>query len=377
LADFGLARFHGEHASPAGVIGTVPYIAPEVMAGAVPTAAADVYALAATLYTLLAGHRPFASLADDNAPNLAARIAAEDPASLRLQGVPDLLCRIIEQGMARTPDDRQESAAQLGRQLQAFQAQAGSAITPLLVDGDPPELEVDRPTRRRIGPRVSRLAGAVLLVAGLVSVAVPPKAESIRLSPLFRDDFASGAGWYEHDDAVIGAAYGDGQYRLTVKQPGQQVVSDTAFRGPIFGQPMTGLGDVSLRVTSWSESGTGLFGLVCRQSEGRTAFYEGLVGVDGTARILKQSDGQLTTQATSPVALPDPVAPVRLRLDCAGGTTGTRLRLFVDGRNVVDVVDHDALPAGSVGLAAATAQAESATGVFDDFVILGRPSDVR
>ena len=377
LADFGLARFQGEHASPVGLIGTAPYMAPEFLAGAGPTAAADIYGLAATLYTLLAGQPAFASPSDDNVPSLAARIAADAPASLRPQGVPDLLCRIIEQGLAKTPSDRQESAAQLGRQLQAFQAQAGSVITPLLVDGDAPEGEVDRPTRRRNGFRLCRLAGVVLLVAGLFGVAFPPRAESVRLSALYRDDFETGSGWYEHDDAIVGAAYGAGHYRLTVKQPGQQVLSDTAFRGPVFGQPMTRLGDVSLRVTSWSETGTGLFGLVCRQSEGRTSFYEGLVGVDGTARIVKQSGGQLTTLATSTIPLPAPDAPLRLRLDCAGDAEGTRLRLFIDGRNVVDAVDHNALPPGSVGVAAATAEADSAIAVFDDFVILGRPSDIR
>lgn len=377
LTDFGLARLRGEDAAPAGVTGTLPYLAPEALAGAGPTVAADIYALAATLYTLLAGHPPFASPSDQNVANLAARMAADAPASLLPEGVPDLLCCIIEQGLAKTPGDRQESAAQLGRQLQAFQAQAGNAITPLLVDGDAPELEVDRPTRRRSGLRLSRVAGVVLLVAGLFGVAVPSKEGSVRLTPLYRDDFETGSGWYERDDAVIGAAYAAGQYLLTVKQPGQQVLSDTAFRGPVFGQPMTRLGDVSVRVTGWSQSGTGLFGLVCRQSEGRRSFYEGVVGVDGTARILKQADGQLTTLATSPIALLAPAAPVRLRLDCAGDTKGTRLRLFIDGRNVVDTVDHDALPPGSVGLAAATAEAERATAVFDDFVILGRPSDIR
>lgn len=377
LADFGLARLQGERVSRAGLIGTLPYMAPEVLAGAVPTAAGDIYSLAVTLYTLLAGQPPFAPPSESDVATLAARIAAEAPASLRPQGVPDLLCRIIEQGLARTPGDRQESMAQLGRQLQAFQTQAGAAITPLLVDGDDPELEVDRPTRRRRGSRLSRLAGVGLLVAGLFGLAFPPKAESIRLSPLFRDDFETAAGWYEHDDPIVGAAYDAGRYRLTVKQPGQQVLSDTAFRGPIFGQPMTALGDVSLRVTSWSDSGTGLFGLVCRQSEARTAFYEGLVGVDGTARILKHLDGQLTTLATSPIALPAPAAPIRLRLDCAGDAKGTRLRLFIDGRSVVDTVDRHALPPGSVGMAAATAEADSVTAVFDDFVVLGRRTDVR
>jgi serine/threonine-protein kinase len=60
LVDFGAARWTGMDASLAGSDrGTLPYVAPEVARGeAAPSAAADVYALAATLLYLATGKPP-------------------------------------------------------------------------------------------------------------------------------------------------------------------------------------------------------------------------------------------------------------------------------------------------------------------------------
>ena len=58
LLDFGLARLVDDGSGLAG--GTVPYLSPEVLGGAVPNAANDVWALGVVLYEMAAGRHPFA-----------------------------------------------------------------------------------------------------------------------------------------------------------------------------------------------------------------------------------------------------------------------------------------------------------------------------
>lgn len=59
VADFGLARFHGETGKPGEIWGTPFYVAPEVVRGQAPDQQADIYSLGATLYHLLAGEPPW------------------------------------------------------------------------------------------------------------------------------------------------------------------------------------------------------------------------------------------------------------------------------------------------------------------------------
>jgi eukaryotic-like serine/threonine-protein kinase len=89
LADFGLARSDGAElddlTTPGTAVGTMAYLAPEVLAGHKPTAAADIYALGVAAFAGLTGTlpRPGTSLADLVA-------AAQQPASTVSAVAPDL-----------------------------------------------------------------------------------------------------------------------------------------------------------------------------------------------------------------------------------------------------------------------------------------------
>lgn len=383
LADFGLAGVGKEVEGSLGLATTLAHAAPEMANGDRPSVTGDVYGLASTLHTLVAGRPPFVHADDVGLASVVARITDDPPPDLRGLGVPDRLCSVLEQGMAKDPEARQTDAAQLGRQLQAIQAGAQVTITPMLVEHDEgsstavfgspyDELPGDGSHRRRQARRERQVlaAGLVLLavaaVAWFVPLSPPP---AVRLSQIYQDNFEMGRAWYELDDDRVTLAYQDGHYQLVVKQPHRQVISDTLLRGPVW-IPLTNLRDVSVRVSARPVSGTGLFGIVCRQTAGAASYYEGLVGVDGTARIVKYDGKDLLTIGRGQVTVtPDRV--MRLRLDCLGEPGDTTIRLFADGRKVAEAADRGGPARGSTGLVLATADAPSADVLFDDFVILG------
>ena len=185
LADFGLATLWGkEHASP-GFTGTLAYVAPEVLAGRPVMPQADVYGLACTLHTLLAGRPPFVDAGEVNLPSVAARTAADPPEDLRGRDIPGPLCRVLQDGMAKDPSLRPTSA-QLGRQLQAVQARLGHPITPLLLEGDDPPVAHGaapvKPLRRVPMTTWWRLGGVILLVVGLIGLSTTkPEPTSVKL----------------------------------------------------------------------------------------------------------------------------------------------------------------------------------------------------
>jgi serine/threonine-protein kinase len=83
LADFGLVRGEAQRdlTAPGTAIGTMAYLAPEILAGDPATPAADVYALAAVAYEALTGRPPFPS---ETLPGLVTAQAEPVPApSLR------------------------------------------------------------------------------------------------------------------------------------------------------------------------------------------------------------------------------------------------------------------------------------------------------
>jgi hypothetical protein len=118
LSDFGIATLANATETVDGaLVATLAHVAPELLAGAAPTPASDVYSLGSTLFTLLAGHPPFA--ADEGQPvvRLLARLATEPVPDLRPRGVPDGLCRVLEHALAKDPADRPSSVPALRDRL--------------------------------------------------------------------------------------------------------------------------------------------------------------------------------------------------------------------------------------------------------------------
>jgi serine/threonine-protein kinase PknK len=118
LADFGIASvvIAGDTVTETAAY-TVVHAAPEILEGRAGTAAADIYSLGSTLYTLLAGQAPFAKEASTGLAPLVSRILRNDLPVIARPGVPAELEQLLRRSMAAQPQDRPASAAELGASL--------------------------------------------------------------------------------------------------------------------------------------------------------------------------------------------------------------------------------------------------------------------
>jgi serine/threonine-protein kinase len=111
LADFGIARAIEDPSTITAsgeLIGTIAYLAPEILAGDPATPASDLYSLGAVSYELLAGRPPY--LAETPAALLEAVRSGEPPG---LQGIaPDQMASAVARAMAKEPSARPASAGE-------------------------------------------------------------------------------------------------------------------------------------------------------------------------------------------------------------------------------------------------------------------------
>ncbi|MGE5358106.1 MAG: protein kinase domain-containing protein [Bacteroidales bacterium] len=142
LLDFGLAKLRA--ASPAAaftaataatvdlvtekglVLGTVPYMAPEQVQGKDADARSDIFALGAVLYEMLTGNRAFPG--ESHASVMAAVLERDPPpASAIAPLTPPVLDRLVRQCLAKSPDDRPDTAHDIASELRRVRETSGAA----------------------------------------------------------------------------------------------------------------------------------------------------------------------------------------------------------------------------------------------------------
>ncbi|TDV46364.1 serine/threonine-protein kinase [Actinophytocola oryzae] len=191
LSDFGLAALMetGRDTSVTLEALTPAYAAPEQFHLVPPTPRSDVYALAATLYTLLSGHPP--RYPADRELSLPEIIRLHDTPLDDLPGVPPQFMAVLRRGLARDPAHRYQDAAALRADLSqlnvgdlpsprhAVTSPVMTAATPRYPPptppgGMPPQYPVAQhptppPSRRagRVGIWVGAALAAVLVVTGV------------------------------------------------------------------------------------------------------------------------------------------------------------------------------------------------------------------
>lgn len=141
LTDFGIASTTGATGEASGM--SIPWSPPESFAES-PTSGprTDVWALGATIYTLLAGRSPFERPGERNSSaDLIERIERAALTSLGRPDSPESLQRVLERAMAKNPDDRYPSAVAFARALQKVQIELSHSVTPIDIVDDHPTAE--------------------------------------------------------------------------------------------------------------------------------------------------------------------------------------------------------------------------------------------
>ncbi|WP_214407763.1 serine/threonine-protein kinase [Pseudonocardia lacus] len=135
LADFGIARMSGALQTQSGVVtATLSHAPPEVLDGHPPTARSDLYSLASTLYTLLAGSAPFVRTGEQSLAPLLARVIRDPVPDLRPRGIPADVCSLLERAMAKEPADRPRGPLEFGQAFQHLQRANGIAPSTMVIE---------------------------------------------------------------------------------------------------------------------------------------------------------------------------------------------------------------------------------------------------
>jgi serine/threonine protein kinase len=111
LTDFGLAkgRAYTVLTKPGMVMGTLDYLAPELLRGSEATAASDIYALGCLAYECTAGRAPFADTSMLDVANAHLNVEPPDPCANR-SDAPEGLSWAILQALAKDPEKRPPTA---------------------------------------------------------------------------------------------------------------------------------------------------------------------------------------------------------------------------------------------------------------------------
>jgi eukaryotic-like serine/threonine-protein kinase len=112
-----------EHTStmPGIVMGTVAYMSPEQARGLKVDARTDIFSLGVMLYEMIAGRPPFAGATPSD---VMAAILRDEPPSLSMQfpECPATMERIVKRCLAKSPDERYQTATALAAELKAARA---------------------------------------------------------------------------------------------------------------------------------------------------------------------------------------------------------------------------------------------------------------
>ncbi len=117
ITDFGIARLSGAGSTRTGIVlGTPSFMSPEQLEGRTVTGHSDLFSLGVSLFQLLTGQLPFTA---DSMTGLMQQIAEAPHPPLRAlrPDLPACVESVIDRALAKNPDDRYDSGAQMAAAL--------------------------------------------------------------------------------------------------------------------------------------------------------------------------------------------------------------------------------------------------------------------
>ena len=148
MMDFGIARIsRAENQLTGGkAMGSVHYISPEQAKGDETDFTSDIYSVGVMMYEMLSGHLPFDA---DDVVEVAIKQISDKPQSLQelAPNVPHGLVEITERAMAKRPDNRYASVAEMLSALNAYVENPAIVFNYTYLPDEIPEKVVERPMK--------------------------------------------------------------------------------------------------------------------------------------------------------------------------------------------------------------------------------------
>jgi serine/threonine protein kinase len=171
LMDFGIAKPEGRERMTriGGVVGTYEFMSPEQIRGEAVGPQTDQYALAVTLYQLLAGTAPYPQKSEAGFEVMEGHLRGEIPSIRQIRDdVPLAMEKVLRRGMAKDPAQRFENCHAFGHALSSSLSEPASFPT-----NEQPE-RMTLPAEDYDGASVEQIGGPpkMAIAAGLVVAAI-------------------------------------------------------------------------------------------------------------------------------------------------------------------------------------------------------------
>ena len=201
------------------IVGTLPYLSPELLRAEPADARTDIWALGVLLYEMASGRHPFYGR---TAFELSSAILRDSPTPLPAQ-VPWALSAVILRCLAKSPGDRYQRASDVGTDLHRLDRDI-DAVRPEDVEKIKPEdPELKARTRSRFIRVGAWTAGIVAVLLATVAIfrwlsPVPPP-RVLRTTQLTHYAHATGVGGITSDGARIFFVARDGEHSKLMQVP--------------------------------------------------------------------------------------------------------------------------------------------------------------